>query len=100
MAPSELFTIWATPVLPFPAWVSAGHWTVEPESSVQTPGAAAFRYLVKFSVVPEPSERWATVMALLGSLALEFSALMAGSSQVLIWRWKILAMVGASSFSL
>src|SRR5437870_11576104 len=100
MAPSVLFTIWATPVLPLPAWVSVGHWTVDPASSVHTPGAAAFRYLVKFSVVPGESDRWATVIGLLGSLAPAFRSLMAWSSQVLIWRWKILAMVGASSFSL
>src|SRR5947207_679575 len=100
MAPSVLFTIWATPELPLPAWVSVGHCTVEPASSVHTPGAAAFRYLVKFSVVPDESDRWATVMGLFGSLAPEFRPLMAGSSHVLICRWKILAIVGASSFSL
>ena len=43
--------IWATPGLPEPAWVSAGQDTVDPASSVQTEGAAAFRYFVKFSVV-------------------------------------------------
>ena len=54
--------IWATPAFPLPAWVSAGHSTVEPLLSVQVVGAAFTRYSVKFCVVPEPSERWATVM--------------------------------------
>src|SRR5213592_1804159 len=98
MAPGVPLTIWATPELPLPAWVSAGHSTVEPDFSVHVLGAAATRYLVKFSVVPEPSERWTTVMAVDGSLAPEFSALIAGSSHVLIWRWKIFAIVSASSF--
>ena len=86
-------------MLPLPAWVSAGHSTVAPDLSAQTSGAAATRYLAKFSVVPEPSERWTTVMAVAGSAASGFSALMAASSHCLISRWKIRAMVGASSFS-
>ena len=45
--------IWATPGLPAPAWVSLGHCTVDPASMVHDVGAAAFRYLVKFSVVPD-----------------------------------------------
>ncbi len=51
---------------------------------------------MKFSVVPEPSERWATTMGVDGSLASGFSALMAGSSQVFRSRWKIFAVVSAS----
>src|SRR5215216_4426400 len=96
MAPLVLFTIWATPWLPLPPWVSVGHSTVEPDFSVHALGAAATRYLVKFSVVPEPSERWATVTSVEGSLTPGFNAAMAGSSHFLIWRWKSLAMVSAS----
>src|SRR5437867_1467338 len=99
-APSVLLTTCATPGLPLPAWVSAGHCTVDPASSVHVPGAAALRYLVKFSVVPDASERCTTVMLVDGSLASGLSALMAGSFHVLIWRWKILAVVSASSLSL
>src|SRR5438105_13961138 len=99
MPPSADLMIWATPALPLPPWVSAGRLTVDPASSVQV-GDAALRYLVKFSVVPDESDRWATVIPLDGSLASGFRALMAGSSQVLICRWKILAMVSASSLSL
>src|SRR3954447_12355347 len=99
MPPSLPLTIWATPGLPDPAWVSVGHCTVDPESSVPVVGAAALRYLVKFSVVPDESERWATVMPLDGSLASGFSVLIAASSHDLICRWKIFAMTSASSCS-
>src|SRR5262245_35456828 len=96
MAPAVDLPIWATPALPEPAWVAEGHSTVEPDFSVQVLGAAATRYLVKFSVVPDPSERWATVMSVEGSLAPGFRAAMAASSHLVIWRWKILAIVSAS----
>src|SRR3982751_2416475 len=97
MAPLGPLTIWATPLLPFPPWVSAGQLTVEPESSFHTPGAAALRNLVKFSVVPDPSDRWATTMAGEGSLAPGLSAAIALSFQALISRWKIFAMVSGDS---
>ena len=72
---------------------------VEPEPSVQALPAAATRYLEKFAVVPEESERTAMVIVVLGRLTPELSASIAGSFQVLIWPWKIFAMVGASSLS-
>src|SRR3954452_6144327 len=97
MAPLVLFTAEATPELPLPACVSDGHSMVEPDFSVHVVGAAATRYLLKFSVVPDPSERCTTVIAVDGSLAFGFNALMAASSHVLIWRWKIFAIVSASS---
>src|SRR3954466_13350682 len=100
MPPSADLMICATPALPLPPCVSAGQLTVDPVSSVHVVGAAIFRYPVKFWVVPEESERCATVMFFDGSLASGFSALMAGSSHVLICSWKILAIVSASSFSL
>src|SRR5215217_5081267 len=102
MAPGVSLITLATPPLPSPAWVSPGHSTVEPLPSVQMPPAslptALLRNLVKFSVVPEPSERWTTVM-LPESLASGLSALIAGSSHVLIWRWKILASTSADRLS-
>ena len=55
---------------------------------------------MKFCVVPEPSERWATVIAVDGSVTPGLSAAMAGSFQVLMSRWKILAIVSADSCSL
>src|SRR5450755_2094230 len=89
--------MFATPALPFPACVSAGHGTVDPAPSVQTVGEAIVRYWVNSWVVPDPSERCATVIAVLGRVALGLSALIAGSSQVLICREKILAIVSAES---
>src|ERR1700733_13261421 len=89
---------WATP-LPFWApWVDADQLTVSPEPRVQSDGAASVRYLVKFEVVPEPSERCTTAMLAEGSLASGLRALMAGSSHLVIVVAKILAMVDASSF--
>ena len=58
-------TIWATPLLPLPACVSAAHSTVEPLLSFHA-GAAFVRNRVKFCVVPEPSERCATTMSFAG----------------------------------
>src|SRR5439155_12524123 len=91
--------ICATPGLPLAPCVSDGHATVEPLPSVHEVGAATARKWVKFWVVPEPSERCATVMGVLGSLAFGFSCLISTASHVLIWREKILAIVSAESCS-
>src|SRR4051812_33879929 len=96
MAPLVPVMIWATPLFPFPPCVSVGQATVLPESRVQA-GVAALRNLVNCSVVPEPSDRWATTMAVAGSLAPGLSAAIALSFQVLIWREKILAIVSGDS---
>ena len=74
-----------------------GQFTVEPVPSVHVAGAALVRKLVKFCVVPELSERCATVIVVLGSFAFGLSALIAASSQVVICAWKILAIVSAES---
>ena len=63
-------------------------------------GAAFVRYFVNPAVVPEPSERCATVIAVLGRVTPGLSALIAESSQVLIVPWKIPAIVSAESWSL
>src|ERR1700712_3320701 len=97
MAPDEPVTIWATPALPLPPWVSAGHSTVEPGARVHVVGAASFSQLVKFCVVPEPSVRCATTMSVDGSLASGLSAAIAASSHLVICRWKILAIVSGDS---
>ncbi|CAB4991556.1 unannotated protein [freshwater metagenome] len=55
---------------------------------------------MKFSVVPEPSERWATVMPPFSFAAtFGFSATIAGSSQAVTSRWKIFAMVAGERLS-
>src|SRR5215831_17034624 len=100
MPPSVWLMIWATPWLPLPAWVSAGHWMVDPLPSVHDEGAACIRYWVKFWVVPEPSDRWATVMLVDGRLAPGLSAAMAGSFHVFTVREKILAIVSGDNWSL
>src|SRR4051794_27214630 len=97
MAPLVPLMTWATPLLPFPAWSPAGQFTVEPASSVQAGPAAIFRKFVKFDVVPELSDRWATVMAVDGSFTPGLSAAMSAAFHVLIWPRKILAIVAGES---
>ena len=62
-------------------------------------GSTSESHVVKPWVVPEESERWTTVMLVLGRLMPGLSALIAGSSQVLILPMKMPATVGPSSFS-
>src|ERR1700729_2931934 len=100
MAPEVDLTTCATPGLPLPARDVVGHLIVELLPSVHTLGTASLRNSVKFCVVPEESERTAMVIGVLGRLTPGLSALMAGSFHVLIWTWKIFAMVVASSFRL
>src|SRR4029450_13725728 len=91
--------IWATPVFFSPPWVPAGQATGSPLPSFHG-GDAAFRYLVKLLVVPEPSERCATVIALSGRVAPGLSGVMAGWFHFLMSVWKILASVSGLSWSL
>src|SRR5262245_57595473 len=99
MAPSLLLMIWATPVFWAPPWELPGHFTVSPEPRVHLSDAAS-RYLVKLLVVPEPSERWAMMMFVLGRVASGLSALMAASSHFLMSPWKMPASVSGESWSL
>src|SRR5215510_5582397 len=98
MAPAVVLMICATPPLALPPRLVAGQLMVESLPSFQTPGADSTRNLEKFAVVPDESERRAMVIGVLGRLTPEFSDLIAGSFQVLIWPWKIFAMTGPSSF--
>src|SRR5436190_23571031 len=87
----------ATPELPLPP-VPVGHFTVLPVPTADlNVGLSAARYLVKPSVVPEESERWAIVIVVLGRFMPGFSDLIAGSFQVLILPRKMSAIVGPSS---
>src|SRR6266496_168684 len=93
-----LFTPSATPAdfslpAPVPVHFLAG-------LPVQAPPPAAARYLVKFSVVPDSSERKNTEIGADGSVTPAFSLAIAGSFQVLMAPWKILAAVGPSRTSL
>src|SRR4029077_19590741 len=100
MAPEVDLTICATPALPLPARAVDGHLMVELLPSVHALGTASLRNRVKFCVVPEESERTATVIGVLGRLTPELVALIAGSFQVLILPEKMPAIVVASSFRL
>src|SRR6266487_3111182 len=98
MAPGVLLMICATPPLPSPPRLLAGQEMVELLPSFQTPGAPSSRNREKFWVVPDESERWAMVIAVLGSLTPGLSAVIFGSLHFVILAWKMPAMVGASSF--
>ena len=100
MAPGVLLMICATPPLPLPPRLVAGQLMVELLPSFQTPGAPSTRNWEKFWVVPDESERWAMVIAVLGSLTPGLSAAIAGSFHLLILPWKMSAMTGADSFRL
>ena len=94
MAPGVDLTICDTPALPLPPRLLAGQLMTELLPSVQALPPASTRNWEKLAVVPEESERWAMVIAVLGRLRPELSALMAGSFQVLILPEKMPAMVG------
>src|SRR5947209_3207678 len=90
-APGVCLIAAATPELPL-APVPVGHFTSFPWPTDEAhAGSAAVRNLVKPSVVPEESDRWTTVIAVLGRLRPGLSDLIAGSFQALIWPRKIFA---------
>src|SRR5215813_12565223 len=91
--------MFATPALPFPPWVLDGQLTVLDAPSFQPAGSALARNVVKFWVVPELSERWATVMAVLGRLTPGLSAAMVGSFHFVTCAWKIFESVVPENFS-
>ena len=62
-------------------------------------GSTAARNAVKPAVVPEESERWIVVIAVLGSVTPGFSALISASFQVLTLPRKMSARVLPSSLS-
>src|SRR6185437_6196802 len=96
--PGVDLTAWARPLPPLAACALFGQSIVEALPSVQALPSAFFKYSEKFWVVPEESERTARVIGVLGRVAPELSALIAGSFQVVILPEKIFASVGASSF--
>src|ERR1044072_37317 len=95
MAPSVCFTCWARPEEPCADWPPLACQALPP-SYFQSLGEAAFRYLVKLSVVPDSSERWYAWILVEGSLASGLSFLMAASSHLVIFESKICARVFAS----
>src|SRR5580692_7370149 len=99
MAPGVDLTIDATPLPPEPARAVDGHLTMELVPSFQALPAASTRYWEKFAVVPEESERTASVIEVLGRLTPGLRAAIAELFQVVIWPWKICERTAASSFS-
>jgi hypothetical protein len=95
MAPLVCLTPCATPEEPEADWPPLACQALPP-SYFQSFGAAAIRYLVKLSVVPDSSERWYGWIWRSGSFAPGFSFAMAASFQFLILPSKIFARVGAS----
>src|SRR5438045_9084312 len=91
--------IWAVtpsdPLAPCPV----GHGTSLPAPAVQIVGATAVRYEVKAAVVPEPSERCTTWIAVDGRLVLPSAAIIL-SFQVLTLPAKIEASASGLSFRL
>src|SRR5256885_16181560 len=98
MAPGVDLTTCATPGLPLAARAEGGHLMVELLPRLQALPVASTRNSVKFWVVPEESDRTARVIGVLGRLAPELSALIAGSFQVLILPEKMPAMAAGDSF--
>src|SRR4249919_143273 len=98
MPPSVDCTALATPAdfsLPSPLPVQ-----LLPGSAGQAFVAAALRYLVKFSVVPDSSERKNTLTGVLGSFASGLTLAIAASFHVVILPLKMLAMTSGVSTSL
>ena len=93
-----VFTHVATAVLPLFPTDDAGQLTVAPSPSFHC-GDAAVRYVVKFCVVPDESERRQIWMPVLGSVTPEFVALIDGSFHVVIEPSKMPAIVSGASFS-
>src|SRR5215467_7064570 len=91
--------ICATPPLPLPPRLVAGHLMVESLPSFQF-FADSTRNSEKFWVVPEESDRRAMVIAVLGRLTPGLSALIFGSFHLVMLAWKMSAMTGPSSFRL
>src|SRR5438876_3339648 len=100
MAPSVALMACATPLPPLAAFADDGQVMMPAVPSFQALPAASTMYLEKLAVVPEESERTTRVIGVLGRVAPEFSALIAGSFQVLIVPWKMPASTVESSFRL
>src|SRR5437764_6093102 len=98
MAPWVCLTWAVTPSDPL-APCPAGQGTSLPAPAVQMVGATAVRYDVKAAVVPEPSERCTTWIAVDGRLVLPSAAIIL-SFQVLTLPAKIEASVSGLSFRL
>src|SRR5205814_10195317 len=101
MAPWLVVIVELTPAFPLPP-SPTGQVTSLPLQGLTLAfhsGLTLQSQVVKALVVPEPSDRWATVIAVLGRVASGLSALIAGSSQVLMAPASLLPMMTSLNFS-
>src|SRR5580693_1228696 len=81
----------ATPPLPLAARAVEGQLMVELLPSVHTLGTASIRKSEKFCVVPDESDRTASVIGVLGRVTPGLIAAIAGSFHFVILAWKMSA---------
>ena len=99
MAPEICATLPATPSLPLAPMPVGQSIAVSAPTLFFQSAETRLRYVENWKVVPEPSERCTTLIALEGSATPGFSFLIAASSQRETRPWKISAKVGPSSTS-
>src|SRR5258708_14334222 len=97
MAPGVDLMACATPELPMTAWAVEGQLMVESLPSFQALPAESTRNSEKFCVVPDESDRTASVIGVVGSLTPGLIAAIARSFPFVILAWKIFAMTVPSS---
>src|SRR5260370_15514045 len=98
MAPAVPLTTPSTPALLAPAlnWAVVGHVGPVPAPILDlNSGLTVDRNVVKMYVVPEPSERWTTVIGVEGRLTPGLSALISALFQAESLPWKMSARVWA-----
>src|SRR5215469_11397455 len=89
MAPAVDLMTWATPELPMAAWALDGQLMVEALPSFHALPAASSRNKEKFCVVPDESDRTASVIAVLGSLTPGLIAAISGAFHFVTLAWKM-----------
>src|SRR5229473_1547061 len=94
MAPAVDLTICATPPLPLPAWLLAGHLIVELLPRAHALPAAFTRNLEKLEVVPDESERTARAIGVPGRVTPGLSAAICELFQAVILPLKFAVSVG------
>src|SRR5215469_16362009 len=99
MAPGVDLMTCATPELPCAAWAVDGQLMVELLPSFHVLGVEFSRNNEKFAVVPDESDRTASVIAVLGRWTPGLIAAISVAFQVLSTPWKMFAMTAGSSCS-
>src|ERR1044072_1615870 len=97
MVPVPPWPVWTTPEVPCADWPPLGGQSPLASCGQSAP-AVADSHSVKFLVVPDSSERFTGVICVLGSLASGLSALILGSSHLVILRLKMPPTVAGESW--